>query len=92
MTQIRNVLQKWHSESTVFILASQKTGIAKHACAKGSLAGNALAKQHLEQKSIRLRSTISVSSREDVRVCIAYSETDDEVENNVKDALETTSR
>ena len=34
---------------------------------------------------------MSVSSREDVRVCNAYSETDDEMDNIVKDALETTS-
>ena len=32
MTQIRNVLHKWHTGSTVFILASQKIEIAKYAC------------------------------------------------------------
>ena len=32
MTQIRNVLQTWHSGSTVFLLASQKIEIAKYAC------------------------------------------------------------
>ena len=32
MTQIRNVLNKWHHGSTVFLLTSQKIKIAKHAC------------------------------------------------------------
>ena len=54
MTQVRNVLQKWHSGSTVFILTSLKTEIAKYACEprwQGLLAEDALAKQHLLQKS-----------------------------------------
>ena len=55
MIQIRNVLQMWHSGSTVFILTSQMTEIAK--CAReprvqGLLAGNALVKQYLEQKTL----------------------------------------
>ena len=32
MTQIRNVLRKWHPGSTVFLLTSQKTEIAISAC------------------------------------------------------------
>ena len=32
MTQIRNVLRKWHSGSTVFTLTSHKIEIGKYAC------------------------------------------------------------
>ena len=35
MTQIRNVQQKWHPGSTVFLLTSRKIEIAKYACARG---------------------------------------------------------
>ena len=52
MTQIRNVLQKWHPGNSVFILTSQKTEIAKYACEprlQGLLAEVAQAKQYLEQ-------------------------------------------
>ena len=51
--QIRNVLRKWHQRSTVFLLTSRKTTIAKYAReprSQGLLAGRALAQQYLEQK------------------------------------------
>ena len=47
MTQIRNVLQKWPPGSTVFMLTSQKTELAKSVCEprwQGLLAEDALAK------------------------------------------------
>ena len=50
MTQVRNVLRKWHPGSTVFVLTSQKTEMAKSASEqilRGLLAGSALAKQYL---------------------------------------------
>ena len=54
-TQIRNVLWKWYQNqgSTVSILTSQKTEIAKSACEptwQGLLAEDALAKLYLEQR------------------------------------------
>ena len=55
MTQIRNVLSKWHQGSTVFILTSQKTEIVKSASepkSQGLLAEGELESQYVEQKSL----------------------------------------
>ena len=56
-TEIRNVIRKWYQNrgSMVFILTSQKTGIAKSACEpkwQGLLAEDVLAKLFLGQKSL----------------------------------------
>ena len=55
MTRIRNVLQKWHPGSNVYLITSRKIEIAKSACQprwQELLAEGALAKQYLEQKSL----------------------------------------
>ena len=52
--QVRNVLPKWYRGSTVFILTSRKTEIAKSAretILQGLLAGSVLVMQYLEQKT-----------------------------------------
>ena len=54
MTQIRNVLWKWYKEAQYFILASQKTGIAKSASdpkLQGFLAEGELGKQYFGQRN-----------------------------------------
>ena len=55
MIQIRNVPQKRYRESTVSLLTSRKSEIAKYATEprlQGLLAGNALVMQYLEQKTL----------------------------------------
>ena len=54
MTQFRNVLSKWHHESTVFTLTSPKTQIARSASEprlRGILAEGELEIEYLEQRS-----------------------------------------